>query len=202
MKLPLMHILELSMRRWHLYWAKRFYFCLSCSLISLLALTSTCFQNKNKGNRKGRILHGAGLIKWFFSPGSRERVLVPRVPVSTLNDTPAVFLSGEPLFTRHRKKKKEKITRKVKTLSFFPLFCHLWCSSSTNLGFLFVFVAPCKWKHVRRSREKWGTLKWKERVESEQGSTGAVFIKTAMPERGDVEHLVNVLPTVQPCPNT
>lgn len=111
----------------------------------------------------------------------KEREEVPRVPVSTVNDTPAAVLSGEALFTRQR---KEKNTRKVKHFAAFFSFLIFDAPPVQTWAFLSVFVAPRKWKHERRSSEKWGTLRWKERVESEQGSTGAVFIQTAKPERG------------------
>lgn len=116
---------------------------------------------------------------WVF-PRSRKRVAVPRVPVSTQNDTPMATLSRGTPFYEAQEKPRWKIIRKVKTLSCFVLFSHLWCKPRVT----FLLLTTSKWKHVRESKGKIRHPKVeRERLDSEQG---AVFIKTAKPGKWNI----------------
>lgn len=196
MKPPLMHILELSARRRYLYRTKTSCIFGSHVLWSLLFTPpSTRFQNK-KQRRKEKDGFSTGPV-WFKI--KKKKKVLHKFSLEVKGESPEFlcplwmtlqqpwslgrhYSQGE----RKKNKKTHKNTKNTFLLSS-PLSPRLWCSSGTNLAFfffLFLFVATRKWKHVRSSREKWGSLRWKERVERERGSTGAVFIQTAKPERG------------------
>lgn len=117
----------------------------SCVLWSLqLEPPSTCFQEKKTKAVKEGALNRDSLIKQgfflvflgvFLQVFPRSEGKVPRVSVSTLNDTPAAQLSGEPLFTKHGEQRREKKHEKTKNTFRLssPRFSHLWCSYGANL---------------------------------------------------------------------
>lgn len=129
MKPPLMLILELSWRRWSLYGTKGSHiFCLMCPLISSVGITIYMFSKKkpkkNKGcerrsSQQGQSNKTGFFLLIFLHVFPRSEGKVPRVPASTLNDTPAAQLSGEARFTKHgeQRRKKHKKTKNTFRLS-------------------------------------------------------------------------------------
>lgn len=196
MKPLLMLILELSWRRWSLYGTKGSHiFCLMCPLISSVGTTIYMFSKKKQKKKTKAVKEGAlnrdSLIKqgffclFFLHVFPRSEGKVPRVPASTLNDTPAAQLSGEARFTKHgeQRRKKHKKTKNTFRLSsaaslIFDAPMVQTCFVSTP------FVAPRKWKCEEKqrkmrqptvgggdgteTREHWGrfhTNSWRREVE-------------------------------------
>lgn len=173
---------------------------LSCVLWSLqLEPPSTCFQNKKKKQRLWGALNRDSLIKQFFfflQVFPRSEGKVPRVPVSTLNDTPAAQLSREPLFTKHgeqRRKTKNTFRLSSPASLIFDAPMVQTCFVSTP------FVAPRKWKCEEKRRkmrqptvEREGGWRGKGGLTEGAGTGERWGHFHTNSWRKEVEHLVNV----------
>lgn len=136
-------------------------------------------------------------------PRSKKRV--PRVPMSTLNDTSVAWHSQGSLYSQRTENKKKRWgggerQKKSKTLFCFSLILSsvmlLWCKPA--LFFFPLFVTPHKWKCEEKQRNM------RQPGGEREGRAWMVehwdCFHTNSWER-KMEHLVNVLPTVVPFPN-
>lgn len=84
--------------------------------------------------------------------------------------------------TENKEKKKHRKTKNTFLLSSI-LSSHLWGSSGANL---LCFLSLCSTTQMKMVGEKWGSLRWRERIERERWSAGAAFKQTAEREKWNI----------------